>query len=227
MKSIVWIASWPRSGNTLTRMILNTQFGIKTRSLHNDTGLGGSKELLDLVGHNGQGDIHRGGEGTFFIKTHELHRKNKAIYIVRDGRDAVVSYAKHLENFSGETFNKELLRRCILGTVGMWASWGQHVNFWFDRKPMEDTAIIKFESIAGKPQGPSKIVGALVDLGLNHAATFQPKQEIPSFSRLHGLNSKFFRSGQSGQWQEYFDNELHDLFWSEHGDAMDRAGYEK
>jgi len=225
MKSIVWIASWPRSGNTLMRIILNTRYGIKSRSLHNDTGLGKSKELLELVGHHGQGQFYLGGKGTFFIKTHELHREHNAIYIVRDGRDAVVSYAKHLENFSGETFNKELLRRCILGTAGMWASWGQHIDFWLHRRAAgTNTIVFRFEDLTNRGFSFIDMDIALKSLGVS---TIPPRLSCVDFQHLHSMNSKFFRSGKTGQWQEHFDKELHELFWSQHGDQMDRLGYVK
>ena len=51
---LIWLASYPRSGNTFVRIVFNDMFGIKTRSL---TGNGDDRVLsavpgvVDAVGH--------------------------------------------------------------------------------------------------------------------------------------------------------------------------------
>ena len=47
---IVWVASYPRSGNTMLRTVLWHCLGLRTASVYpND--LGGNKDLEDYVGH--------------------------------------------------------------------------------------------------------------------------------------------------------------------------------
>jgi len=53
---IVWLASYPRSGNTALRVLLNRVFGLETLSLYDDrTDIGASEERARLVGHRSHG----------------------------------------------------------------------------------------------------------------------------------------------------------------------------
>ena len=47
---MVWLASYPRSGNTFLRTILWQCFGLRSASYYRDD-LGGNKELEEYVGH--------------------------------------------------------------------------------------------------------------------------------------------------------------------------------
>jgi hypothetical protein len=117
---IVWLASFPRSGNTFLRIVLHEQYGVATYS-----GLRSGDDLqLDGRGANPTGHaalpaalsralIHdRAGVPAlleemdaapeiYFIKTHATNQetfgsRHRAILLVRDGRDAFVSYVWHL-----------------------------------------------------------------------------------------------------------------------------------
>ncbi len=49
---IVWLASYPRSGNTFFRIILNSIFGIKTYSVYDDIiDISADKKTSEVVGH--------------------------------------------------------------------------------------------------------------------------------------------------------------------------------
>ena len=90
----VWIASYPRSGNTFLRTVLNHCFGLKSTSVYpND--LGGNKLLENYVGHIEPEPYMRlvSTDNTApLVKTHELPRDNfSAIYVIRDGRAACAS----------------------------------------------------------------------------------------------------------------------------------------
>lgn len=95
--NVIWLASYPRSGNTLLRTILWQCFGLPSGSVYPDD-LGGNRALADYVGH-----IERGPnrETTFpvgsipMMKTHEFPKdRGHAIYVIRDGRDVIVSLWK-------------------------------------------------------------------------------------------------------------------------------------
>ena len=91
---VIWLASYPRSGNTLLRTILHQSFGLQSASVYpND--LGGNKELESYVGqieHDENRKIHFPDDAIPLIKTHEPPKdESGAVYIVRDGRAACVS----------------------------------------------------------------------------------------------------------------------------------------
>ena len=82
--------------------ILNRFFGVRTFSLYDDhTDIGADPTLAKLVGHRSHGmaprdfvELARREAHRFFVKTHGKPHDNdeKAIYLVRDGRAALVSY---------------------------------------------------------------------------------------------------------------------------------------
>ena len=78
---MIWLASYPRSGNTLMRNILYEVYGLSSGEFHREEG-----HYLeeDYFSHP-------------FVKTHLLplqlepsDSSIRAVYIVRDGRDALV-----------------------------------------------------------------------------------------------------------------------------------------
>src|SRR5437588_2989811 len=103
---IVWLASYPRSGNSLLQNILMVSFGlqihVKDPLFSTDSG----NDKLGEIGHVDEYlDPQRLNEAavsdhTYYIKTHDPPQDHaKAIYIVRDGRSAIVSYPHFLKDF--------------------------------------------------------------------------------------------------------------------------------
>lgn len=76
---IVWLASYPRSGNTLLRTILHNCFGIDTYSLYDDKAdIGSDASFSAMVGHINHNRVQTEfyakaleSEGTYFVKTHD------------------------------------------------------------------------------------------------------------------------------------------------------------
>jgi hypothetical protein len=83
---IIWLASYPRSGNNYVRDMLESVYGIKTATIYNEP----RRPKIDLEAARKTGEI-------FLVKTHELPDDDcSALYLVRDGRDALVSYARFI-----------------------------------------------------------------------------------------------------------------------------------
>lgn len=138
----VFIASYPRSGNTLTRTILWHCFGLRSASIYpND--LGNNKALEDKVGHiehvNGQ-MVFPAGVSHRPIKTHEHDRYVgfPAIYIVWDGRAACSSLFK----FSNGSMPMDV----IIRGEHMFGSWARHLVSW-QPETRQGTLFLRFESI--------------------------------------------------------------------------------
>ena len=136
----LWIASYPRSGNTLLRTILYQCFNLKSGSLYNND-LGGNKILEDYVGHI----EHENYKVPFplgtleIIKTHDLVKDERpAIYIIRDVKDVVTSnwyfYEKHFS-----------INDIIEGKVPF-GKWSNHVHSW-DPLKRENTLLLKYEDM--------------------------------------------------------------------------------
>ena len=139
--SPIWIASYPRSGNTYLRTILNHCFGLKSGSIYPQD-LDGNIQLEQYVGHiehNSKGQIEFTGQNTPLVKTHELNSNtDRAIYILRDARPAALSFFKFYKGSIP-------LEQIILGNHD-WGKWCDHVTSWSPRT-REKTLFLKYEDL--------------------------------------------------------------------------------
>jgi hypothetical protein len=196
---IIWLASYPRSGNTATRMMLHHAFGIKTYSLYDDKRrIGARLAVREAVGHQShalsQQEFYKqasSSDEVYFVKTHDAPQDDaKAIYIVRDGRAAAVSYFHYLKKFAPERSHDLTLRDVILGRCGF-NSWSEHFAAWSpQRRP--DTLLIHFNDIARNPARVVDAVAAFIGR--------QPQSlDLPNFSDLQKMDADFFRSGSDAK----------------------------
>jgi len=217
---LIWIASYPRSGNTLLRLILFHAFGLRTCSLYNDpSDIGSRKEFSDAVGHASlppgwTPEAARSEDRLWLVKTHHPPTDDsKAIYILRDGRESSLSYLHYRNQHDAE---KATLADIISGNV-TFGSWSDHLRSW-NPTQRPNTLLLKFEELAANPLSYLPQIASF--LGVQPVGT-----EIPSFATLQAVNPAFFRSGRTNSWQEAFDDAHHLLFWLLHHEAMFQHGY--
>jgi hypothetical protein len=228
---IIWLASYPRSGNTFFRVLLKHYYGLRTYTVYEDHQITDDwmVALRDVAGYTEKSrplsEMAKAPE-TYFVKTHDLpHDDFPAIYLVRDGRDALVSYAwftlsvdRGADNEAARTAFHDTLRNLIVSGEPF-GGWGQNVLAWAQRQA--PTVIIKFENLVTAPHETAS--QALAEIGYHDKPVKQ--QNAPSFDELHKQMPQFFRKGQIGGWQEEMPLELQYLFWEHHGDAMRKMGY--
>ena len=232
---IIWLASYPRSGNTFLRMLLFHGYGIPTSSVHQDARLQ-KLGAADTIGHQplpgSIAELARSPE-LYFVKTHDLPSDNyPALYVVRDGRDALVSYARYQltfqggksrlrtrvkDFFGGDSF-RGVLQSLIVGSP--FGTWSQHVLAW-TRRENSVTFLIRYEDLVQAPE--RWVAQALAALPVQPVAPtgFQS----PDFAALNARWPEFFRKGQVGAWREEMPEDLQKLFWTHHGEAMRALSY--
>src|SRR5436190_2684060 len=149
---------------------------------------------------------------TVFLKTHRPANPGDtapAIYLVRDGRDSVVSLA-HYRRGRGHSAIKDLdfdavLERIITRRTAN-GTWSENVRSWTDRPGR--TAVVRFERLI---DDPAAALGGAVDvLGLEVP---KPRVELPSFEELRARDPVMFRRGKAGTWRTEMSPELEELFW--------------
>src|SRR4029453_245635 len=90
MRMRVWLASFPRSGNIFARLVLKEVYGIASDTVYpNEAGGKLARFLAETAGD-------QPSDRPWFTKTHEIAAADESspgVYLVRDGRDAYVSYA--------------------------------------------------------------------------------------------------------------------------------------
>jgi hypothetical protein len=219
---ILWVASYPRSGNTLVRIMLKEVFGCTTYARHfRPQPPGAVRELHDVSGM-----VHLEGawpekyaqlsqsEELCVVKSHSPPEDNgKAVYVARNGFATIISYYYYLRDWRQKPLS---LEEIILGKPKS-GSWGYHLDLW---QPLErpNTLLLKYEDLVEKPE---EQIAKLSDFcGLR-----PQKGWVNEFDKLHALNPAFFRKGQTGDASAEFSEAQRDLFWSLHGDWMQRLGY--
>jgi hypothetical protein len=222
---IVWIGSYPRSGNTLTRMLLRELFGVGTWSIYGDRhDIGANRELSKLVGHQSLEAMNpaalqraQASDRIYFIKTHKLFPPaGKKIYVCRDARAAIVS-----EKYYGRGYyeNPMTLWEYVMGH-GFGGSWSSHVAEWTSL-PDTNLLILRYEDLIAGEELSDAIVQQLESfLDMRHRGT--PRLD---FARLKLIEPRFFRVGSNQAGMEEIESTCPNLFWHFHGKIMQRRGY--
>lgn len=219
----IWIASWPRSGNTMVRSILWQCFGLRTASWYSELesltdpkngaieNLVGAEELPKVKEQWAQFFKYK---NIAAVKTHEAEDPGgKTIYVVRDGRAAVVSYYHWLRDACDTPATLEAIIRGEAGPGG----WSQHLDAW---RPgwRGDTLLIRYEDMCRD-----------LRFWVCQISTFIAQQpisyELAPFKRFHDALPTFFRGGDNDNWQDVLENQNLALFWELHGEKMDKYGY--
>ncbi len=207
---IIWLASYPRSGNTFLRTILWHCFKLNSASIYPGD-LGTNEELKNFSGHIEQdvnGKIRFPRDALPLIKTHEYPvNDGPTIYVVRDGRAACVSLWK----FYKKTLSMEA---CVDGShrFGLWAD---HVQAW---KPnsRSRTLLLRYEDMV------SDLTGVLEKLG-DFLKQKIINTEMPKREKIADIDGRWVN--KSSHWQSAIDARTLELFHSLNGKSIKEMGY--
>jgi hypothetical protein len=223
---LVWISSYPRSGNTFLRMLLHRIYAVTSSVIYD---IDGVTERLgpDLVGYAdrpGSLPAMRASDRPYFVKTHRRHDADvdpddRVICLVRDGRDATVSWARQICEQPGRDFRTEIDRLIRMDKPAGTSGWGTTVLSWL--RVEQRRVLLTYEDLVAAPEAS---VGQVVEgLGLRP----NPDASVPSFADLRDRDPQFFRRGISGTHRDELPEDLHRLFWSipSNAEAMALLGY--
>ncbi len=262
---IIWLASFPKSGNTWMRAFLSSylyldldkesftfnllkkierfpnlnqlnNIGIKPKSF-----LDVAKSWIPTQNHiNLNNKIN-------LLKTHQAFGNFEnfpftdsnntlgAIYLVRDPRDVLISYSKHMKQSIDKTLDLVLEddskgnlfegKNSVIGE--MRGSWSQHYNSW-KYSNLKEKIIIKYEDLINNPFDTfSKVISHLNYLFRKlsfpletNAERIRKCIEISNFNNLQNLEKKlgfsdninsgatFFNKGTTNQWQDELNDKI-------------------
>jgi hypothetical protein len=198
---------------------LNGVFGRPTYSIYDDMlDIGSNPQVREAVGHVDHGlppDVFikqaTNASETFWVKTHDAPVDDgKAIYVVRDGRSAVVSYFHWIKRYL--TDSDVSLRDVVLGEVE-YGSWSEHIQGW-SPATRPNTLFLTYEQVIAPDAGTISLISEF--LGVDPL----PMGSVPSFDDLNAREPSFFRAGSDAKnITELAGDEL-ELFWWLHGGAM-------
>ncbi len=231
---IIWLASYPRSGNTFFRMVLNHRYNLPTLSIYEDSrvGLDGIAGIVGHVDVSGRLDQIADADQPYLVKTHEPpHDYNPAVYIVRDGRDVITSYTKYKLSFNRSRWSAwrrmlppystiNIMKNLVL-SYDDYGGWSRHVEQWRNRPGK--VILLRYEDLKENPLEESDRVIRMLGLDLKPTRL----DPLPTFKQLHAASPRFFRKGLSGSWREDMPPSIQQLFWRYHGHVMSELGYSR
>ncbi|MDC3027645.1 sulfotransferase domain-containing protein [Candidatus Pelagibacter sp.] len=282
---IIWLSSYPKSGNTLVRSLLSAYLftddgkfnfeSLKNISLFPDITffekLGVNVESDDEVLKNyirAQEEINKNNyKAVTFLKTHStLHSINNhkftnyknthgVIYIVRDPRNVVTSYANHnqitieqaaeaIKSFKvlGGVKNSKIAADRGKTHVGSWSS---HYNVWKEFKKTNRYLLVKYEDLISDTKTQFlRMLNFIYTLGnakhtidqekLNNAintTTFENLQNMEKLMPFHEakkINNKyvtFFKYGPKNDWKQILSSKISQNLELEFSTEMKELGY--
>lgn len=215
---ILWIAGWPHNGSTLCRQILKDCFDIQSFSIYGDEGLddlfgpGTDKFAKDwqVVPLQNYLQCAR-SDHMYFIKTHQLPLDDMpAIFVVRDGRDAISS----VSNYWQIPMQYATISQTSLG----FCSWSDYYHVW-DPKYRAHTIIVRFEDMVERPE----IVVEQLETFLQLKAL---RPYVDDYCEKAKEHPQLF-NGRIGVYKDKMTEEDLRLFWKCHGPVMKELGYNR
>jgi FkbM family methyltransferase len=221
---IIWLASYPRSGNTMLRILLRSVFDLKTFSKHDDTlDIRANPQLIERLGHR---FLEKPWSDAYpemvcsdelnLVKTHDLPEDSgKAIYIARDGRTACHSYFHYLRDFGlvGDGYS---LCDVVAGVTAS-GSWADHLDAW-DPLNRPNTLFLKYEDLIAQPEQEIRRIGEFLNLS-------PIRKWQNDFAEMKKLDPRFFRAGTANNPNTALEGKEADIFDAVNSDWMERLNY--
>ena len=255
---IIWLASYPKSGNTLVRSILasliyskdgNFNFNLlkkidqypQKKHFEGLTDKYGNLLELSKFWVFSQDKLNA-DKKLKFLKTHHLrcginnytftnkNNTNGVIYIVRDPRDVVISYARH-SSYSIEDCSVDMMTsdNCIFtnkNLISLLGSWSDHYNSW--TKNNKNLLLIKYEDLlSNKKKETKKIINFInnfTNISISNekinnclnTTTFENMQHMEekglftenNIDEKIGKKIKFFNKGKKNEWKNILDYKI-------------------
>ena len=224
---MILLASFPRSGNTFMRNIFYEVYGIKSSTYH--------RQNTYPVDNN--------FDSFLVVKTHEIPQDvehlsiEKVIYLVRDGRDALVSIAHHRANIiePGTEFESNLKEAIIAENGSYFGGWSGNIEQWVSKADLiiryedlvsnTEKVLAKIEKLLNLPKGDYSKIPSFENSKKGEYQYGSWKNNNVDDENRRNRTALFFRKGKVNGWKEEMSDEMHDFFWSYHGDTMLKLGY--
>ena len=171
------------------------------------------------------------------------HITKGGVYIVRDPRDVVCSYADYKGCTIGEAIEQMNNETHAIGIGDSYAwsflgKWSDHVLSWTGENSPQYIHCVKYEDLQEKPVDTfKKIVNGMglpdkgdsaVRQAINQVKFDKLKQreQKDGFKESEHKGERFFRKGKIGSWQDELYQRQVEKIEENHGEVMEKLGYE-
>lgn len=226
----VFIAGFPKSGNTWFQLItVALLYGFNAEWVPDSV-------VQDLVPDMHFKSFYRRYSTPMFFKTHNppLPEYRKVVYLLRDGRDAVVSYYHHTKDlFRREVNFSEFVQEYNIFSL----KWHEHVNVWLSNPYQAEMLIIKYEDLK---QDGTRVLRRYCDfLNINRSQEYlQLVLHQTAFEKMRQRERNlgwddpnwpkdrpFIRRGIIGSYKDEFPKAALDKFLAQSGETLRMCGY--
>ena len=276
---IVWLASYPKSGNTFVRSLLSSYIFSKDgnfnfdllknikqfpdNSLFKQLGIDINNEEEMFKNYINTQKIFNQKDSIRFLKTHSCFFNNKkfkftdrqntlgVIYIVRDPRNIVTSFAHHFQTTSEQAY-ENLLSHQYLGKtsnkhcITYLGPWKQHFTSWKVFRRFNKYLLVKYEDLINDTEKTFlNILRFIAHLGQVKFSydkkKFENTLKTTIFEKMQKLETegsfveakenkqgekiKFFNMGAQNDWKKLLDPKIKENLERELGNEMKELNY--
>lgn len=227
----VILVAYPKSGITwLQNMVASVVYGVDGRFSPDSL----VQELVPAFGDRSY--FRRYGSPSFF-KSHDLPKPDfrRVVYLLRDGRDVMVSYFHHVAAMTGSSPN--FLAIVESGDGIDEAKWHEHVEAWASNPYNASVLTLRYEDL--KRQAPEELRRFCDFVGIERDDAFLAGVvERTSFKAMQlkedrygwdnpvwPVDKRFVRRGQVGSYLDEMPPEVLESFMRQARGTLEGAGY--
>lgn len=229
----IFVVGYPKSGNTwFQNLITGTYFGI-------DPELAPDTLIQELVPDIHFKEYYRRLKTPMFFKTHDLPKPEykRVIYLVRDGRDVMVSYYHYQTAITNEKIDFMAMVRDGEGLFP--GKWHEHVQAWDTNPYQAEKMIIKYEDLKQDPFTVLTQFCAFAQIERDQAflrhvidqtefAKLQAKERDGRMffaNEVWPKNQRFFRRGIVGSYKDEMPPDVLEVFLQDANPMLKQMGY--
>ncbi len=234
-KDDVFIVGYPKSGNSwFQNIIAGIVYGVNPAKSPDSL-------VQDLVPDVHYKRYYRRYSTPMFFKSHYSPRPDyrRVVYLLRDGRDVMVSYFRFLEVMKAKQNQKVNFINMVCNGEGLFQKykWHEHVQAWLSNPYDADMITVRYENLINEPVSELQKLCQFLDMEVDQLSLEKVIQGS-SFGQMRrkeaklGLNNpgwpkdKFFtRRGKIGSYKDEMPPEVLDAFLQEAGDTLKNLGY--
>jgi hypothetical protein len=192
---VVYLVSYPRSGNTLVREYFSILQGRPQRSIYP----GDVVEAADPPMTHALDDVA-------FVKSHRIPADGSPmIYLVRDGRNATLSFLYMAFLFGGHHYS-DLAEVCegIARLDAVEGSWADHVMQAVRSSETRKTLFVRYEDVVS---GPEKAIKRMI----RFAKADVPAAVLAECVRRHKSSNRYAQNPYNGYLHEPAKGSIYDI----------------
>ncbi|MCI0736148.1 MAG: sulfotransferase domain-containing protein [Beijerinckiaceae bacterium] len=234
----IFIVGYPKSGNTwFQSLVAGVLYGVDPRFAPSAL----AQDLLPYLSYDklSPRKIYRRYATPTFFHSHDLPRAEfrRVVYLLRDGRDVMVSYRHYREAIDGVEY--DFLNFVSPETALYSGHWAEHVDAWMKNPCGAQMLVVRYEDLICEPvrelERFCQFAGISRDSShlkaIARAASFEnlrDKEKRIGFGwpdHKFPADKSFFRRGAAGSHKDEMPPDVLKKFLEHAGDTLWRCGY--